>query len=172
MQFSDSWWIWQRYVPICVPPLQRSSSWQFIAILTELETSWHFADRNRETLQYRALRARLRTVTFSNNHILSYLFFNNGLTCRSQWPRGLRCRSVAALLLRLWARILPEAWRFFFFECCVLSGRGLCDELIIRPEEFYRLWRVFVCDLETWWMRRPWPSGSCCAKNKQTNGLT
>jgi len=31
----------------------------------------------------------------------------------------------------------------------VLSGRGLCDELITRPEEFYRLWCVVVCDLET-----------------------
>jgi len=31
----------------------------------------------------------------------------------------------------------------------VLSGRGLCDELIIRPEESYRLWCVVVCDLET-----------------------
>ena len=29
------------------------------------------------------------------------------------------------------------------------SGRGLCDELITRPEESYRLWRVVVCDLET-----------------------
>jgi len=29
-----------------------------------------------------------------------------------------------------------------------LSGRGLCDELITRPEESYRLWCV-VCDLET-----------------------
>jgi hypothetical protein len=33
-------------------------------------------------------------------------------------------------------------------EFCVLSGRGLCDELITRPEESYRLWRV-VCNLET-----------------------
>jgi len=33
-------------------------------------------------------------------------------------------------------------------ECCVLSGRGLCDELITHPEESYRLWCV-VCDLET-----------------------
>jgi len=33
-------------------------------------------------------------------------------------------------------------------ECCVLSGRGLCDELITRPEESYRLWCVDVCDLE------------------------
>ena len=34
-------------------------------------------------------------------------------------------------------------------KCCVLSGRGLCDEAITRPEESYRLWRVVVCDLET-----------------------
>jgi len=30
----------------------------------------------------------------------------------------------------------------------VLSGRGLCDGLITRPEESYRVWRV-VCDKET-----------------------
>ena len=29
-----------------------------------------------------------------------------------------------------------------FCECCVLSGRGLCDGLISRPEESYRLWCV------------------------------
>ena len=34
-------------------------------------------------------------------------------------------------------------------ECCVLSGIGLCDELITRPEESYRLWCVVACDLET-----------------------
>jgi len=34
-------------------------------------------------------------------------------------------------------------------ECCVSSGRGLCDGLITRPEESYRLWRVVVCDQET-----------------------
>ena len=31
----------------------------------------------------------------------------------------------------------------------MLSGRGLCDELITRPEESYRLGCVVVCDLET-----------------------
>ena len=31
----------------------------------------------------------------------------------------------------------------------MLSGRGLCDELITRPEESYRLWCVVVCDLVT-----------------------
>jgi len=34
-------------------------------------------------------------------------------------------------------------------ECCVLSGRGLCDGLITSPEESYRIWCVVVCDLET-----------------------
>ena len=33
-------------------------------------------------------------------------------------------------------------------ECFMLSGRGLCDELITRPEESYRMWCVVVCDLE------------------------
>jgi len=27
-------------------------------------------------------------------------------------------------------------------ECCVLSGRGVCDEVITRPKETYRLWFV------------------------------
>jgi hypothetical protein len=38
--------------------------------------------------------------------------------------------------------------------CCMLSGRGLCDGLITRPEESYRLWRVVVCDQETSRTRR------------------
>jgi len=29
-------------------------------------------------------------------------------------------------------------------ECCVLSGRGLCDELITRPEESYRVSCVVI----------------------------
>jgi len=31
---------------------------------------------------------------------------------------------------------------FVCCECCVLSGRGLCDRLITRPEESYRVWCV------------------------------
>jgi hypothetical protein len=41
------------------------------------------------------------------------------------------------------------------FLLCVLSGRCLCDELITRPEESYRLGRVVVCDQETSRARRP-----------------
>ena len=46
-------------------------------------------------------------------------------------------RPQAAHLLKSWVQVE------------VLSGRGLCDELITRPEESYRLCCVVVCDLET-----------------------
>ena len=55
--------------------------------------------------------------------------------CRETFPDmwlslGLRRRSADAHLLRLWVRIPPGAWMSVCFECCVLLGRGLCDELI------------------------------------------
>jgi hypothetical protein len=77
---------------------------------------------------------------------------------RSQWPCGLRRRSSAARLRRSRVRNPPGAWMFVCCECCVLSGRDLCDGLITRPEESYRLWRVVVCDQETWKTRRLKPA--------------
>ena len=46
-------------------------------------------------------------------------------------------RPQVAHLLKSWVRIPPGAWIFVCCECRVLSGRGLCDELITRPEESY-----------------------------------
>jgi len=59
-------------------------------------------------------------ITFSN--IYEYV-----LDCRSQWPRGIRRRSAAARLLRLWVRIPPVAWTFVCFVCvvCVVRYRSL-----------------------------------------------
>ena len=87
--------------------------------------------------------------------------------CRSQWPRRPRRRSAAVRLLRLWVRIQPGSWKFVCCECCVLSGRSLCDGLITCPGESYRLWCVVVCDLETSWMKRPWPTGGRRATDKK-----
>jgi len=55
-------------------------------------------------------------------------------------------------------------------ECCVLSGRGLCDELITSPDESYRLWCV-VCDLETPRMKSPWPALGHSAQKKKKKFL-
>ena len=67
-----------------------------------------------------------------------------------------REQPAAARLLRSWVRIPPGPWIFVCCGCRVLSGGGLCDELITRPEESYRLWCVVVCDLETSRMGAPY----------------
>ena len=60
--------------------------------------------------------------------------------------------------------ILHGAWTC---DCCVLSGRGLCDWLIPRPEESYRLRCAIVCDVETSRMRRSWFALGCCVREKK-----
>ena len=87
--------------------------------------------------------------------ILYFYYFYLG---QSHWPRGLRCGSAAARLVGLLFRTQPGAWISVCCDCCVLSGRGFCNEPITYPEESYRAWWVVVCDLETSWMRTPWPT--------------
>ena len=66
---------------------------------------------------------------------MSPFWTSKPFACRSQLPRGLRRRSAAARLLRLWVRIPPGAWISACRDCCVLSGSYLCDGLITRAEE-------------------------------------
>jgi len=49
----------------------------------------------------------------------------------------------------------------------VLSGRGLCDGLITRSEESYRLWRVVVYDHETSQARRLKPARGVVAPGEK-----
>jgi hypothetical protein len=97
----------------------------------------------------------MTTKTSYSKLVINIAYLSSILYClyfglrRSQWPRDLRRRSLAARLLRLWVRIPPGAWMLVCCERCVLSGRGLCDGLITRQEESYRLSRVVVCDQET-----------------------
>ena len=52
-------------------------------------------------------------------------------------------------------------------DCCVLSGRGLCIELITGPEESYRVWCAWVWSwsldnevaLARWGALAPWKKG-------------
>ena len=105
---------------------------------------WHL-----QFLSEAPLCVRLYQFIILYHIYLSKFMFPKRGNGRSQRPRGLRRRSAAARLLISWVRIPPGAWMFVCCGCCVLSGRGLCDELITRPEESYRLCCVVVCDLET-----------------------
>jgi len=59
------------------------------------------------------------------------------------------------------------------YEYCVLSDRSLCNALITRPGESYRVRCVVVCDLETSRMWRPWPAlgRKATGKKKVTTSL-
>ena len=55
--------------------------------------------------------------------------------CQSQWPCGPR-RSSAVVVRLLGLRVrIPR----MFVSCVCCIGSGLCDELITRTEETYRL---------------------------------
>jgi hypothetical protein len=84
---------------------------------------------------------------------------------RSPWPRSLKARVCGRSLAGFWIRIPPPAaWMSVSCECCVLSGRGLCVELITLTGESYRVWRVWVwsCSLDNqqalahWGLSRHW----------------
>ena len=53
----------------------------------------------------------------------------------------------------------------------MFSGSLLCDELITRPEEYYRLCYVVVCDLETSRMGAPYIYISSLKVNNLTLNL-
>ena len=88
----------------------------------------------------------------------------NNIVCLSQWPRGLRRGSAAVRLLRLWVLYVVRVLYVVSVECGQVE---FCVGLITRPEESYRLWCVVVCDLDTSWMRRSWPTAGNRTKNKQ-----
>jgi hypothetical protein len=85
---------------------------------------------------------------------------------RSQWPRGLRRGSTAARLLGLWVRIPPRAWILSVVSvvCCQVevsatayhSSRGVVPSVV-----------CLECESEASIMRRPWPTGGCCAMEKK-----
>jgi hypothetical protein len=83
----------------------------------------------------------------------------NSIFCRSQRPRCLRRGSKAAHLLGLRFRIPPEPSIYVSCECCVLSGRGLCDGLITRQRNAIEC-DVSQRELENSTRRRPWPAGA------------
>ena len=74
---------------------------------------------------------------------------------------------MAARLLELRVPIPPGACMSVCCECCVLSGRVLCDRPIPPSQESYRACVfVSVCYLETSTPRQPRLQGSCTKGGK------
>ena len=134
------------------------------------------SDENRGDLTAYLPKRQSLSKSFSNAHRNTRIFATiRHLEIRDH--RIIARRSVAARSkgVGLWPLACWDcafefhrgAWMYVCCECCVLSGRGLCDELITRPEESYRLWCVLVCDLETSWIRKPCPTGGCRSRRRR-----
>jgi hypothetical protein len=52
--------------------------------------------------------------------------------------------------------------------CCVLSGRGVCDWLIARPEVLPSVVCLIECHHEVLVIRRPWPTTGSCFTGENT----
>ena len=123
MKFQSLWW-------------QSRASSSFVQVLEKEEAHWNLGWRSQVLLHRVLSRGDVAGVTLTvTAWKWSVIIYE---ACRSQWPRGLRRRSVTARLLRMRVRIPPGAWMSVCCECCVLSGWGLCDGPITRPEESYR----------------------------------
>jgi hypothetical protein len=120
------------------------------------QSAYHYIPDERTLIPNCVRTSNLKPHTRETHN---YVYTCVCILCRSQWP-GTR-------LLRLLVRTPPGQRMFVYCECCVLSGRGFCYELITRSEEFYRLWCV-VCDLEISWMRRPWPRWAGAPEGKKS----
>ena len=68
----------------------------------------------------------------------SKLLHTNHPTSRSRYPCALRRASAATFLQVLRVRVPPVALLSISGECCMSSGRGLCDGPITHPEETNR----------------------------------
>ena len=142
--------LWQISYSICLRVrfvIQNIS--HGIAICPETHNPWNRDSRISRQPGYKHAFCQNVVSTYK---ITSPHIFAENLTCiilpiknlssRSQWPRGLRSATTRLLVLRV--RIPPGAWMCVCCECCVLSGRGLCDRPITRPEESYRVRCVWV----------------------------
>ena len=96
-----------------------------------------------KTVKSRSWAITDEDIRFQYNFVL-LLKVSTTSHSRSQWPRGLRSGSAPARLLGLLVGIPPRAWMSACCECCVLSGRGLYVGFITGPEQFYRVWYVWV----------------------------
>ena len=151
--------IYLRHVCLCVTTQESLGGFSLILVLFTWLKFVEFWALRGGVVEYSGLlgcyAASLSATLCWSSNVSTKLLDLTVVTSRSRWPRGLRRRTEAPRLLRLWVRNPPGTW---MSVCFVVSEKGLCGGLITRLEVRNRLWCVVVCDLETCRMRRPSPT--------------
>jgi len=78
-----------------------------------------------------------------------------------EYPYAKALVADPAYLRGLWVRIPPWTWMSVCCECCVLTGRGLCDWPIPRSEESCRVWSRKL-NSEAAWPQEKKALDTCC----------
>ena len=101
-----------------------------------------------------------RFCLFTAVHVrIRNILFHDRLVSRPQISRYLGRGSAASRLLGLRVRIAQGTWISVSYECCALSGKGLCVRLITCPEDC----GMSEYNEEASIKRRLGPSRGCCA---------
>jgi hypothetical protein len=91
------------------------------------------------TSRWSCITTRYETSGFwMQSDSICYCQISNTDYSQVQWPRRVRRGSAAACLLGLRVRLPSGALISVCFECCVSSGRGLCEGPIPPSEESYK----------------------------------
>ena len=149
-------WVWDR-VALKPSPAPCWFGWLILAVwplmvLIGITTQWAVTGRG--------IHHQEREWAQSGLLASCYLSMLKPSPCRTTLPIPEAERFKASV-----CGFEPHRWHgCLSCKCCMLSGRGLCNELISRPEESYRLWCVILWEPETWRMRRPWPALGFCAR--------
>jgi hypothetical protein len=175
----DSWYVTKFLNDVSYRPIARNDLERWLCVVRRFRRSRLYSEI---TPRIRLEKMTKPKRSFSQNSRYSlpkfrvvvpitklYLYTNsldncNVLTFNVPVLRGLRRKSAAARLLRLWVRIPPGAWMFVVvsFVCCQIEVSATSWSTVQRsPTD----WRVVVCDLETSWMRGFWLTGGCRAQN-------
>ena len=84
-------------------------------------------------VRYLALIGSVMWLPYLSDLVLLILVHAHTSVRRSQWPRGLRRRPVAARLLGLWFRIPPGSWTFVVsVVCCPVEVPATSWSLVQR----------------------------------------
>jgi hypothetical protein len=155
-QFTYIWKLLYMF-RVALPPIIRSaynciySIWYLSHRYCYLPLSWKSWNRFECTVggvghpQYTHIYIGARLKSHTDVILVRRMCLHGTTFRRSYWPLGLRRVSAAARLLGLRVRIQPTAWISVCWECCVLAGRDLCKEQMLRSEKAIEDVCVCVC---------------------------
>ena len=123
----------------------------FSSLMAQRRNGSLVTSTNRETSLHPDVASSRRSTSYNQQlsrspfsaHLISYCC--NCIYESVYWPLALAAGTKSWFCVSSLTGVVasnPTGGLDVSCECCVLSGSGLCDGLIARPEESYRVWCI------------------------------